>query len=736
MSPMIGNGGNGSARLNSVAVVGLVATLTTQLALAAVIKGATYGEMDGEAAQAAILTAFRFAGVFDVSSINPLQGIGSQLYPLNVWANPAHWPFAFLDRRLATDVSAAIALACLMLACFSMARSFDLPTLPSIIAAQLCILLFAPAVRYLRFSVVFAAIPGIAVAYAPYMIALGILARLDPGSRRDFILSACAIVVLIFFSVYCDPLWTMVCAISWAVPFAVVAFGPLRLRTIMTRCAALACCAILLLISGAIEYLFTLSQYTARVQFPDVLGRPHEPEFVSVLFTAPLGKYLYGACIAGWVLGLWLQRGRARLLVMAGSASWGIFLVYAAGFLFSDGRWWLPLPIYVEHALWPLFATAALAGYWCLARQTFLSSAVDRRSLIPSAGVATIIVAVALASFTLAAASRVAARTGTPISESWNHPGPDEPEFSRFIVENIGLAVDRRFRGSIALWAFGQDDAFTMEKLVIREVPWADEYSQMVSPQAAYFNYQLFKKDIAFELNYFWPWIGKTGSYEVLFRTFQVLGLRYIAGYGPFPEAEAARFPSVGFPRRPTAAEPGIWHIYEFPRPNVGDYSPTEIVTANSGADMLEIMRRPDFDFTRKAVIGSSTPSFGHLTPARNMQLTVIRGGLHVAGHSEETSLVVLPQQFSHCLKPRDPTVRLVRADFLLTGMIFSGDVDTDIRFDYGIFSPACRWRDLADVKALGMTVSEASAQTPSTSGTLDWQRLRHKLRAVGASFR
>src|SRR5215831_1461223 len=314
MSPMISNGESGSARLRAVVVLGLVATLTTQLVLSIFIKGSSYGEMDGEAAQAAILTAFRFAGIFDVSNINPLQGIGSQLFPLNVWANPVHWPFAFLDRHLATDISAATALACLMLACFLMARSFDLPTLPSIIAAQLCILLFAPTVRYLRFSVVFAAIPGIAVVYAPYLIAFGILARLDPGSRRDFVLSTCAIVMLIFFSIYCDPLWTMVCAISWATPFAVVAFAPLQPRGVVVRCAALACCLALLLISGAIAYLFTLSQYTARVQFPEALGRPNEPEFVSVLFTAPFAKYLYVACIVGWALGCWRQRGRPRLL--------------------------------------------------------------------------------------------------------------------------------------------------------------------------------------------------------------------------------------------------------------------------------------------------------------------------------------------------------------------------------------------------------------------------------------
>src|SRR5262249_17733779 len=127
-------------------------------------------------------------------------------------------------------------------------------------------------------------------------------------------------------------------------------------------------------------------------------------------------------------------------------------------------------------------------------------------------------------------------------------------------------------------------------------------------------------------------------------------------------------------------------------------------------------MKHPDFDFTRKVVVGSPGPSLGRLVPAHEMRLTVIRGGLHVAGRSDGMSLVVLPQQFSHCLKPRDPAGRLIRSDFLLTGMIFSGSIDTDIRFDYGIFSPACRRRDLADVKALGMKVSDMSSQAPPTT--------------------
>src|SRR5262249_25911792 len=89
------------------------------------------------------------------------------------------------------------------------------------------------------------------------------------------------------------------------------------------------------------------------------------------------------------------------------------------------------------------------------------------------------------------------------------------------------------------------------------------------------------------------------------------------------------------------------------------------------------------------------------LVPAKDMRLSLIRGGLHVSGSSDGTSLVVLPQQFSNCLRARDSRIRLVRVDLLMTGVIFSRNVDTDILFDYGIFSPGCRRIYLAELKGL-----------------------------------
>ena len=139
--------------------------------------------------------------------------------------------------------------------------------------------------------------------------------------------------------------------------------------------------------------------------------------------------------------------------------------------------------------------------------------------------------------------------------------------------------------------------------------------------------------------------------------------------------------------------------MYELPDVNVGNYSPTGVITAESGAGIVNNLRSSTFEYRDQVVL--STAMSEALSPARNVRISVVRGGFHISGQSEGTSLLLLPQQFSHCLRAYDDRVRLVRADLLLTGMIFSGRVDTDISFDYGILSPQCRRADFADLKQL-----------------------------------
>src|SRR5262245_15997872 len=315
---------------------GLIALVAAVLVLVVTIPETNFVGADGKAAQATILAALEFAERFDVSNLDPLQGIGSQMAPMNVWVNPAYWPFAFFDKTVAAEASGVLALMFYAIACYLMARCYDVPRLPSIVAAQLCVILFGPAVLALEFAGVFAVNPGLSIVYAPHVVAFGLLARVSPAWPQVFIIAG-GVLMLLFLSLYCDPLWTLVSGFAWVVPFAVVTLSPLRGDMILARCAILGGCVGVLFLSGALEYVYTLSQYTARVQFAEVLQRPRLPDHASILFTSWAARYFYGACALGWLFGLWLQRGRARALVLAGAVSGGVSLTYSAAYLLLDG---------------------------------------------------------------------------------------------------------------------------------------------------------------------------------------------------------------------------------------------------------------------------------------------------------------------------------------------------------------------------------------------------------------
>jgi hypothetical protein len=82
-------------------------------------NGTHFATADGKMAEAVVRTAYRFADWFNVTNLNPLQGVGSQLLPLNVWVSPVHWPLAFFDGKLATDIAGLVALASIAGSCYT-----------------------------------------------------------------------------------------------------------------------------------------------------------------------------------------------------------------------------------------------------------------------------------------------------------------------------------------------------------------------------------------------------------------------------------------------------------------------------------------------------------------------------------------------------------------------------------------------------------------------------------------
>jgi hypothetical protein len=750
--------------------------LETRLSIT--LNGTHFAAGDGRATEAVVRTAYQFAAFLNLTSLNPLQGFGSQLLPTNVWLNPVHWTLAILDGKFATDIAGLVALTCIAAACYVMARCFDLSPLPSIIAAQLSLFWFGPIGPLLTFTASYVLVTGLAAVYAPYIAALGLLARVGPGRAKDFILYSSGIAALIFYSLCCDPLWSIVGAISWAVPFAVVALSPLRTKVVMIRCAALGVGFALLLVSGPLLYAYTLSQYTSRVFFSTLLERTFAPVYASIFFSSPNAKYYYGLCVLGWGVGLVSAAGRVRLLVVAGSAAFAFYVLYVLAYILPDVTWWLPLPFYVEHSLAPLFMVSAFAGFWTagpsIVTRTRLSVRTIRRSainvrllavrawvlfLVGSAGQSIIprirlplgttplsavsVRRLVVRAWILSLAGLVAVllvpvggmlfaieRSKSVPARSYSTPWPNEPELAEYLLQSTGLSVGRAYRGSSL---FLPGDYVATSNLWKRGVPTINEYSQLVTPQAFYLQTALLRRSPGLNGFGFGLWVGAGTNNDTLFKTLRAMGVRYILNDGSLAEADNRKLPSITVPHRPHDAlpgtEPGVWYIYELPDPNIGNYSPTEIVVADSAPEIVTILTAEDFDFRRRVVLSSGG---GRFVPARDTLLTVNRGGgFHLYGQSEGISLIILPQQFSHCLNASDSNVRIVRANLTWTGVIFSRTVDTDISFGYGMFSPRCRLTDIADMKRLGIGPS-ADARKPATGR----QDVKERLQAAINAFK
>lgn len=796
-------GAGGLFRFSEIMLVGaaLAALMAAEAMLCSAILGTNYYGVDGKMEQTTALAVFKFGVPFGINNINPNEGVGSQLLPMNAWANPAYWPFALVGPELAADLSAILALGIFALACYLMARCFDVPVLPSILAAQSTIVLFAPAVLIVHLPSLFCLIPGNAVVFAPHMVALGLLGRVAPGPWRNLALATAGITALLFYSLYCEPLWTLVNGISWALPFAIVTFGALRWRTILARGAVLGFFIALLVLSGAAEYLHTLSQYTARVQFPMVLDRVRGPELVSALSYSPNMKTFYFGCMLGWLIGLVALRGRPRVLVAAGFITFIAWVAYSVVYVMILNKPWIPpIPIYGEQCLIPLYLASAIAGYWGALRVTAnwafrvrslgaegaanLSAEHLRRSAfyaVQSLRIAAVRDGIPRLARVMSPLPRSFSVVGTgslslaepgaqafcgipgsmlrpialflpfaliaiipgmlvhfsltdaaPFRRTWYEPWPNEPEVTKLFSDNISQGIGEPFRGSIMLWApdYLYPKNLTTVNLWARGIPTVNEYSPLVTPQVLYFAHKLFKQDVRGQLNGFHPFFGiYSPSYWAALRLF---GVRYFMTFAPLAQAVDAGLTLVTLPHTVVEKEPAVWQIYELAHPNIGDFSPTEIVRADSATETMALLASPNFDFSRQAVIESEIGA--PLVPARDMRMLRVRGGVHVSGKSNGTSLVILPQQFTHCFRARNERVRLVRADLMMTGVIFSRDLDTDILFDYGVFSPGCRRADLADVHRLGMTIDTRMPHLVGDRIFPDWDGVKARLGgAMGA---
>jgi hypothetical protein len=148
----------------------------------------------------------------------------------------------------------------------------------------------------------------------------------------------------------------------------------------------------------------------------------------------------------------------------------------------------------------------------------------------------------------------------------------------------------------------------------------------------------------------------------------------------------------------------GAVFLDEVAKPNLGDYSPTEVRKIATAAGIIARLADPNFDPTRE-IIADLPSDTKPLMPARNARLTFFGDSLRVQAESDGESVLLMPLEFSHCLEAdtgATGTPVLVRANLVETGILFSGRLDTRLSVHTGPFlNPSCRLRDLFDARAL-----------------------------------
>jgi len=183
-----------------------------------------------------------------------------------------------------------------------------------------------------------------------------------------------------------------------------------------------------------------------------------------------------------------------------------------------------------------------------------------------------------------------------------------------------------------------------------------------------------------------------THIYRFLPTVLAGLGVRYLISDGPLNSPLVTEVTQ----ERSTAGT--TLRLYEIQNANIGNYSPTNIVYSDSYHDAVARLRNWQAD---TVILLGSAAAPSRVVPASHAKLVTTRGGYRITAQSPGTSLLVLPVQFSHCweLIERSGTkASIFRANVVQTGIQFQGNIDAELRFEFGLTKSRCRKQDGDDM--------------------------------------
>lgn len=177
----------------------------------------------------------------------------------------------------------------------------------------------------------------------------------------------------------------------------------------------------------------------------------------------------------------------------------------------------------------------------------------------------------------------------------------------------------------------------------------------------------------------------------------RALGVRFIIIDAPIFSKE------VTLKRQLPVDKVATLYLYEISTPNLGNYSPTHLQVLKSSKDFYQdINTNPALLKTHAYV--EQLPKNIDLTPAYDAKMVFSKGGIHLSAKSKGTSALLIPIQYSHCYRLAGPTstnAKITRANLIHTLIIFDKTLDINLIWQFRWKQSACRKQDVADLKIL-----------------------------------
>lgn len=475
--------------------------------------------------------------------------------------------------------------------------------------------------------------------------------------------------------------------------------------TTMERYRKLIICISIFLIAillGWIQYILGLMLNSAASLFySQMTGFYHSPIYISIFFLGQipgsiLGPYLFCSATLGMLLAVY-QSNTLRSIALA-TLTFQISIVIIGLVVMSMSSPWLgPSFIYFEMIIFPFYALFAVYLYEFILRQIGKLFSIYLAIPNPFYYFAFFLVVALILLSQHANDNRGMSYPLLPASTS----------FTKILEKEIAITPNKMFAGRVANilpntdWlsqcsyflkvnlATGNDHQSS--GLWFKNIPTLHEYHQEISP-GFYSLYHRFLANSNEPVYRNW-----TNFSKINLKILRLLGVRFIIttqSHLKNTKLHATlRFDNHIAPL----------YLYEIANANTAGISATRVITAKSISDTEDMMATNNFKLNDAIVLSDLGIRNDELTKANHSELILEKNGIHLQAESSGKTLLILPLEFSHCLKAiplHGVRPNILRVDGALAGILFDNKLDVMLENHIGPFNdPRCKLKDYREFK-------------------------------------